>query len=172
MTKMELTEIDEILEGRGPFSRGQWCSKTRSVPCMQVVTLGCVQIEVRAHVCGRTLNHGNDRGGEGCEASKVACNDDGESARDPTIEWDDRSESAGKPTIEWDDQLNPRANQRSSGTSASSNQTVHQASSSSAADKSTSAAEDERRLRWTHRRAARDSQRRTTQRKTKRDVNR
>ena len=62
--------------------------------CMQVVsrlawrTLECVQIEVRAHLGGRRVNRGNNRGGEECEASQLERTDDGESVGNPTSEWD------------------------------------------------------------------------------------
>ena len=61
---------------------GQWCRNTvptldasRVTFCLEDTR--CLQIEVRAHVGGRRLNQGIGRGGEGCDASQLECNDEG-----------------------------------------------------------------------------------------------
>ena len=84
------------LVGRGSLSQKHHVgsgAETRSPSWMQVVsrfawrTLGCVHIEFRAHLGGRRLNQGYGGGGEGCEASQLERNDDGESVGVPTSEW-------------------------------------------------------------------------------------
>ena len=69
-------------------------TETRSLPWMQVVsrfawrTVGCLQIEVRAHLGARRFNQCKGRGGEGCEPSQLECNDESESFGNPASEWD------------------------------------------------------------------------------------
>ena len=66
-------------------------------------TLGCVQIEVRAHLGGRRLNQDNGRGGERCQASQFECNNKGDLFGSSTSMWIivkfECTTTSGKPTI-------------------------------------------------------------------------
>ena len=114
------------VDGAGFFSQAYhvgFGAGTPSLPCVQVVsrfawrTLGCVQIEVRAHLEGRRLDQGNGRGGKSCKASQLECIDRGDFFGNSTNEWDivkpEWTSSLGKCIISgrYDDQVQPQTKQ-------------------------------------------------------------
>ena len=93
----------------GPGGRREWCSGSEEwvegssggVWGVQFapLDLAAVSLRLTVRLGGRRLNQGNGSG-EGCEASQLGCNDDGESVGNPTCECDigmfESTSSSGK----------------------------------------------------------------------------